>query len=349
MQATPAPTAAVPRETARSMASTLASMIARVLPILTVAALAAAAFYIKPTAKVLAVEVPAIEQRDRFYGAATLPDGTLLLAGSRGKIVRSVGTTVTWRVLNTGVAVDLQDVAVLPAGGAVAAGDDGTVIVTADSGDHWRRIDTGPAFKGVKLLRLALAPDGALWTVGERGMLARSDDRGASWQVVGTGEDATYNAIAFADAGHAVVVGEFGAVLLSADGGRTWRRGKAPGEISLMAVAFGDAGAGVAVGLDGTVVTTTDRGETWNILTGVRHEHLFGVAWRGAEWIAVGEKGVVLRGDAAAVHKAYGPGEIGGGWRVAVLPTSEGLVATGAEPGLIDGTSWKPFVAAPRG
>ncbi|MFA5120681.1 WD40/YVTN/BNR-like repeat-containing protein [Zavarzinia sp.] len=349
MQATPAPTAAVPRETARPTASTLASVIARVLPILTVAALAAAAFYIKPTAKVLTVEVPAIETRDRFYGAARLPDGALMLAGSRGKIVRSVGDTGTWKVLKTGVAVDLQDVVSLPAGGAVAVGDDGTVIATADNGDRWHRVDAGTAFKGVKLLRLALAPAGGLWTVGERGLLARSNDQGASWQVVGTGEEATYNAIAFADAGHGVVVGEFGAVLLTSDGGRTWRRGKAPGEISLMAVAFGDAGAGVAVGLDGTVMTTTDRGESWNVLTGVRREHLFGVAWRGAEWIAVGEKGVVLRGDATAVREVHGPGEIGGGWRVAVLPTPEGLVAAGAEPGLIDGTSWKPFAAAPRG
>ena len=68
-----------------------------------------------------------------------------------------------------------------------------------------------------------------------------------------------------------------------------------------MAISFRDDANGVAVGLDGAVITSRDGGITWSPAAKVSKEHLLDILWDGADWVVVGDKGVILQAAADAV------------------------------------------------
>lgn len=331
------------------MKTNFSGIAARILPAATVAVLALSAIYIKPTAKAINVAVPAIQARDRYYGAANPAPHTIFLVGSFGKVIRSDDDGKNWTIQPTPTTQDLQDIHAWDADHAVAVGDDGVVLVTDNGGTDWTAINAKQTLQGTKLLRLAERPGGELWVVGEEGLLARSSDHGRNWRRIGAAQEATLNGIAFPDAENGFAIGEFGTVFRTVDGGRSWTKESVPTDRSLMSIAFRDDRVGVAVGLDGTVIATTDGGANWGRLPDPANEHLFGVAWIDEGWLAVGDKGVVLQGNATNISGVHKPGEIGSTWRVGVVPMPDGLIAVGAEPGLIEGSLWKPFENEHRG
>jgi len=104
------------------------------------------------------------------------------------------------------------------------------------------------------------------------------------------------------------IVGEFGRIMRTDDGGITWTAVKAPltpdevGVVpSIMGVTFRDEEHGVAVGLGGMILITEDGGKRWVKVPEVTREHLFRVIWDGAQWVAVGDKGIMLKGDPSGV------------------------------------------------
>ncbi len=157
-------------------------------------------------------------------------------------------------------------------------------------------MDAGAGAKSAisnKLMRVHASQDGSAWAVGSGGALLRSRDYGKSWQSAAQGEDTAWNGIAF-DGQRGCVVGEFGRIRISGDAGETWASVASPVKHSLMSVRFRDASHAVAVGLAGTVLVSNNGGASWAQAARTTEEDLLDVAWDGRQWIAVGDKGVVL-------------------------------------------------------
>ncbi|TPQ32888.1 WD40/YVTN/BNR-like repeat-containing protein [Cupriavidus pinatubonensis] len=283
------------------------------MPVVIIGGLLYAGLFVKPKPVGNAVEQPLVERGDAFYGIATLPDGALWAAGSNGKILYSTDAGTSWRRQAAPGQETLQDIAAWDSRRAVAVGNEGVVLTTVDAGQSWTTAQTPKAAAGNKLMRVQTNQDGSAWAVGSGGVLMRSRDYGKHWEAPVPGEDAAWNGIAL-QGRRGCVVGEFGRISITADGGESWTSVASPVKQSLMSVRFNDAGQAVAVGLSGIVLVSDDGGSTWKPAGKATDEDLFDVAWDGKRWIAVGDKGAVLIGEAGGQA-----GGKAGKWRLARL------------------------------
>ena len=317
------------------------------IPVLMIGGLLYAGLFIKPQSAGHSIAPPAIDRRDQFYDVAEPAAGVVWAVGSFGKIVRSEDGGGTFRVQRTGTAEHMQGIAAWDAQRAVVVGNNGVVLATADGGRTWRSEQAPRSEVSNKLMRVRAAGDGVAWAVGEMGALFRTVDGGRSWTRQRPEEDIGWYDVAFRGR-RGWVVGEFGRVLITEDGGETWDEVASPVETSLSAVAFRDDASGVAVGLDGVLLASDDGGRSWRELPKVTPEHIFDVAWDGRRWVAVGDKGLLLRGEAGQwsaglmAPNAYA-------WHMAVRPGRNGVYVAGATLGIVDDQGYRAFGRGARG
>jgi len=312
------------------------ALVASVSPLLIIGGLLYAAFFVKAEPVIGTLQARPIERRDAFYGVAVPRPEVVWAAGSYGKVVRSDDGGSSWAVQPTPDDAHLQAIAAWDADRAVAVGNRGIVIVTVDGGRSWREIVVPRSEVANKLMQVRTYPGGLGWAVGEVGAVLRTADYGATWVRVLEEKDQAWNDIFFlGDDGW--MVGEFGQIMRTGDGGQNWQAVASPIESSLMSVHFRDAANGVAVGLAGAVLVTTDGGATWNEAPRVTREHLNCVIWDGSRWVAVGDKGVYVAGE------ADGGGWKGGrisdqdlSWRTQIARAGDGLLLAGANLALLD-------------
>lgn len=277
----------------------LSTSVVGACPLLIVAGLLYAALFVKPAVSGDSVAPPPVARGDLFYGLTAPQPDKLWAAGSDGKVWLSADQGSTWSIQRTPVNLTLQDIAAWDKAHAVAVGDDGVVIRTTDGGQRWERVSAPRSTVANKLMRVFVQPGGDAWAIGEMGMVLHSVDFGANWKQVAPEEDAAWNGV-HAAGRNVWLVGEFGRIAFTADGGETWTKVDSPASSSLMAVAFRNDTDGVAVGLEGAIYRTADGGRHWTALPKKTTEHLFDVTWDGQRWAVVGDKGLLLVGDAAA-------------------------------------------------
>ncbi|AQV98164.1 glycosyl hydrolase [Cupriavidus necator] len=263
------------------------------LPLAIIGGLLYAGLFVKPRPVGKAVEQPLVERGDAFYGIALLPDGQMWAVGTNGKILHSDDAGQNWHRQGSPSHESLQDIAAWDARRAVAVGNEGVVLTTEDAGRSWAPAQAPKSAISNKLMRVHVSQDGSAWAVGSGGVLLRSRDYGKSWQSAAQGEDTAWNGIAL-DGLRGCVVGEFGRIRISNDAGESWTSVASPVKQSLMSVRFRDASHAVAVGLSGTVLLSDNGGASWAQAGKATQEDLLDVAWDGRQWIAVGDKGVVL-------------------------------------------------------
>jgi photosystem II stability/assembly factor-like uncharacterized protein len=326
----------------RSLGSRVWAILA---PVLVVVALVALSRVRLEVPRVV-IDTPVIETRDRFLGVAAVGD-VIWAVGKDGKIIRSEDNGSSWVSQPTGMHTNFQSIAAWDAQNAVVVANAGKGLVTSDGGRTWEEVKLPVSDIGTgKVLRVRLDPQGRAWAVAELNVIMRSEDRGRTWQrVTQDDNDAAWNDIAFSGAGEACVVGEFGRVACTVDDGVTWEARPVELEPSLMSVRFRDAEHGLAVGLSGSVLATDDGGLTWHVvdIPGL-DRHLFDVIWSGTRWIAVGDKGIVLTGDADAAHWEVGrvrPGDFS--WHIALAQQGAGFVAVGLNVGRWEAGQWELF------
>lgn len=314
-------------------------------PVLVVAALTALSQVRLEVPRVV-IDPPVIETRDRFMSVAVVDD-VVWAVGKDGKIIRSEDGGKTWTQQSTGLSTNFQSIAAWDARNAVIVANAGKGLVTADGGKTWQPITLPVSEVGSgKVLRVRLDPQGRAWAVSEINVIMRSDDRGKTWErLTQTEDDVAWNDVAFTGDGGACVVGEFGRLACSTDDGLTWEPRVTDVEPSLMSIVFRDPQHGLAVGLSGVVLATDDGGVTWRqaAIPGLA-QHLFDVIWTGSRWVAVGDKGVMLTGDADASHWELGrvnPADFA--WRIALARQGEGFVAVGLNVGRWEAGQWELF------
>ena len=322
--------------------STTAKIWAVLSPVLVVVALAALSRVRLEVPRVV-IEPPVIETRDRFLGVTVVGD-VVWAVGKDGKIIRSEDGGTTWAQQRTGLSTNFQSIAAWDAQNAVVVANQGKGLVTADGGKTWQPIDLPVSEGGSgKVLRVRLDPQGRAWAVSEINVILRSSDRGKTWErLTQTEDDVAWNDIAFNGAGGACVIGEFGRMACSADDGVTWEPRPTGVEPSLMSIAFRDAQHGVTVGLSGVVLATDDGGATWRqeAIPGLSR-HLFDVICTGSRWVAIGDKGVMLTGDADASHWEVGrvnPADFA--WHIALARHGDGFVTVGLNVGRWEAGQW---------
>jgi photosystem II stability/assembly factor-like uncharacterized protein len=103
-----------------------------------------------------------------LFSGLTLADGTLLLAGLRGKLLRSAAPGVAFEAVSTPIDASIFCGVQLARGRVVLAGAAGQLLVWRERAQRFVpvKLPTRFPFAGV-----AAAPDGALLLVGQRGLL----------------------------------------------------------------------------------------------------------------------------------------------------------------------------------
>jgi photosystem II stability/assembly factor-like uncharacterized protein len=297
-----------------------------------VGALYAVGMYVKPKEKIIHIDYPSIELRDRFLGIAAAADkpGALWMVGKEGKILYSQNAGKDWTAQPTGTRQNLQSVAVWDSQRAVTVGNGGLILYTHDGGKSWKPATAPKSEVDNKLLRVRIDPQGTAWAVGVMGAILASRDFGVTWTRQVPEQDIAWNDIAFPAPGRAWVVGEFGSVMYTTtadqpvtlttaavkpedlvasgaaggdEGGKKlivpsgWTGVKLPTNRSLMTIAFSDAQHATLGGVEGALLTTSDGGKTWDIVTLNTKEHILDLAYAGNRWIGVGGRGLLLLSD----------------------------------------------------
>lgn len=225
----------------------------------------------------VAVPAAAIEARDAFYDVARAADGSLVIVGRYGKMLRSSDGGASWQTLASGQSGPLFSVAFADARRGVAVGSRGLILETTDGGLTWARraLETDR-----QLFLVRFTGGGRGFILGEFGTLWRTEDGGATWtplalaweellpelaEQFGLVEPHVYD-LAFCGAEHGWLVGEYGLILATTDGGRTWvkQRGGGLFDPHLFAVACTGPEAVVVGGQGGQLLFSADGGTTWS-------------------------------------------------------------------------------------
>ena len=267
-----------------------------IVPLLIIGGLLYAAFLVKPSSAGGSVPPAALEKRDYYYGVAIPSPTTIWAVGTFGKVVRSDDEGKSWKIQPTPVTVNLQSIAAWDLVRGVVVEKNGVVIVTKDGGKSWLEVSVPRSDVSNKFMKVRIVADGSAWAVGEMGAVLVSRDRGATWARAAAEEDVTFGDIAFVEQ-RAVLVGEFGRIKISENGGASWNVVNNPVKSSLTSVAFRNRLEGVAVGLDGVILETKDGGKNWAQVTTNYRQHLLDVIWDGNAWVAVGNRGTILKSN----------------------------------------------------
>jgi photosystem II stability/assembly factor-like uncharacterized protein len=161
------------------------------------------------------------------------PQNHTVIVISRGRLMRSTDSGVTWRQIVRGLGAEgqrLARVAVAPSDHDVLylTSHDAGMLKSEDGGTSWRRANgaglTEHKLTERNLQELAISPasaEVALVAPNASGGLFRTRDGGASWSPVGPSDRMT--SLAFLPDGPRVVAGDArGRVVTSSDAGQTW-------------------------------------------------------------------------------------------------------------------------------
>jgi photosystem II stability/assembly factor-like uncharacterized protein len=301
----------------------------------TIAALAAAGLFIRPSAVGKAITPGAVQPGDPHFGMASPRRGTLWVVGDYGRVVTSVDDGKNWVAARVPTTEHLQDIDAWDEHRAVAIGNGATVLTSADGAKTWISRPAPHSDIGSKMIRVHAGAGGTAWVVGEYGAIIYSADWGATWVRRRAEEDISWNDIAVLGDGLLCVVGEHGRILRSSDNGTTWSEVDGGVKTSLFALAFADARTGLAVGLEGVVLLTNDAGKSWRriALPDQSSQHLFAGAWDAAhmDWIVAGQQGVVWSIDLDGKAPSRLPSSARDlSWRTKVIVVDGAAYLTGA-------------------
>jgi len=157
------------------------------------------------------------DHADRHLNAMTqTQDGTLVLVGERGLILRSTDAGQSWTPVDDVYAGSFFGISALPSGTLVVYGMRGHVFYSTDSGQSWT---ASQAPVETSLFGGAVTQDGALVLVGASNTVLRSGDDGKTFtQVVQDSRNGLTALLPLADGGW-LTAGEGGLKIQRATGG----------------------------------------------------------------------------------------------------------------------------------
>ncbi|CAN5916980.1 hypothetical protein BH11MYX2_BH11MYX2_34760 [soil metagenome] len=264
-----------------------------------------------------------------YVAAFAETDQMLLAVGGQSNDSPTVLVTANGRQferLESPENLGLRDA--LAVGDAIwVCGEYGQLATTRDHGKTWKLFETETQ---ECLFKLALAPDGAVWTVGDRGYAARvrgdsavrvdlqtdarlsavyairdeivvlgDDGKIRRWldgevREISTGSTKPLTALVVAKSAW-VVIGDGGFVARSPDG-QWYSRIKVTTEVDFEGITMIRDGRLVMIGDRGTVLLSSDDGRAWeSVATNLPLVHLWSIERFGAGVLIGGDHGLVLR------------------------------------------------------
>jgi photosystem II stability/assembly factor-like uncharacterized protein len=144
---------------------------------------------------------------DRHYNAlARLADGTLMIAGEAGTLLRSGDGGANWQVLPPTYNGSYFGIQPLAQGGVLVYGMRGTVLRSDDRGDHWKTVTSDGAGS---LFGSTATANGSILLVGQNGTVLGSRDGGLSFtRLPVQGSPLWTAAVPARAAGEAMLVGD---------------------------------------------------------------------------------------------------------------------------------------------
>jgi hypothetical protein len=178
--------------------------------------------------------------------------------GSRGTIIRTTDSGVTWALSQLDTNLLLTSLAFVDEQHGWAAGRGGVILSTVDGGQSWAPLDT----TFFDIFGLAFLNSSLGWATGIGGRIIRTTDGGASWrsQTLGSPNRPDLYSVCIVDSLRVYAAGERGAILKTIDGGRTWEDLETLTGNFMYDVKFASERVGWAIGGGGAILYTSNGG-----------------------------------------------------------------------------------------
>ncbi len=197
----------------------------------------------------------------QYSGVAYAENGTALVVGERGIIMRSEDDGQTWSMPKSTTYRNLRDVAFSQDGNPVIVGDNGLVLRSENNGATWSRVEIEADTALTRIIFPATA-GGQGFIAGAGGVFFRSEDGGKSWEGLPDLPE-TMSDMAFVDAELGFFVAG-GRIYRTRTGGQLWSQVYEDTAQVFRGIGFApDGGLGMVAGLGGVVLRTLDSGQTW--------------------------------------------------------------------------------------
>ncbi len=154
-----------------------------------------------------------------FFDIVLTQQGTLIVSGDSGIILRSTDKGITWELQKFQDAGRLMDLSLIPGGGISAAGEQGILLISDDDGISWT--NKGPGGSGYARHHCWKSASEA-YVVGFN-MFYKTLDRGEHWSVVDTLIGFGLNEVFFVTNEVGYTLEDF-SYYQTADGGANWEK-----------------------------------------------------------------------------------------------------------------------------
>ncbi|MDQ1353181.1 MAG: hypothetical protein QG657_3487 [Acidobacteriota bacterium] len=237
--------------------------------------------------------IPTPPPLDEHQYGVTHGDSLWVIVGDtvgEGGLVKTSPDGINWTKRNPYVAQSLNSVA-YGNNMFVAVGHCGRIIISPD-GITWTKRTPNPAT--TQNFQCVAHGDTLFVVVGDNGMIYTSPN-GTIWTARDSGVSTRLNGVCYSEAlGLWVIVGYEGVILTSEDG-INWTDRSLSAPYYLFQVVYGDYdGLFVATSKNGAVFIS-ENGISWNKRNpGVTSEHLYGITYGHAMYMAVGNFGAVI-------------------------------------------------------
>lgn len=212
------------------------------------------------------VPVPAQEAtlagKSLLLDAAT-SDGSFIVVGERGHILKSTDGGGTWQQLEVPTRAGLTGVSFQSRDLGWAVGHDSVILRTTDGGSTWEIVNWAPE-EEAPLLDVWFSDADNGFAVGAYGSFYRTSDGGKTWSFEPISEwDFHLHHVARSGTGKLYMAAEAGMIYRSDDDGETWIELPSPYEGSFFGTLPLDEDALLVFGLQGHLFRSGDAGESW--------------------------------------------------------------------------------------
>jgi len=177
--------------------------------------------------------------------------------GNFGTILKSDDRGLTWILMDSATAVNLNGTCFTSPSKGYAVGDNG-VSLSINASGQWSPMETGTHYQ---LNAVGFATEETGYAVGYKGLiLKKSDDH---WEETSSPSVFTLYCIDFASASVGIAAGDSGTILRTSDGGTSWNKVQNPYITAFNDVYFSSENIGFITGQKGLILKTTDAGLSW--------------------------------------------------------------------------------------
>jgi photosystem II stability/assembly factor-like uncharacterized protein len=237
-----------------------------------------------------------VHQNDNYGSVELRHNGSGLIVGQQGKILRTVNYGFTWTEIIIDVPEPLLNVKLVNDYLGFAVGSLGTIVKTTDGGLTWVLQNSGEDSLLLTAVDFIDEYNGII--TGENGIILRTTNGGTTWVRQVSPISIFLYSIAYSNSNNIIAVGESGTIIISANSGNNWvliSKDAAPGA-ELSSVHFTNSDVGTAVGYPGVILRTSNAGVDWiQQYSGVEEQLLSAFFINEFLGFTCGSNGVILK------------------------------------------------------